>query len=101
MFMGVKAVIAKSFERIHTDNLVNFGILPLTFKNESDYDKVAQGDQLEIPGMKNLIMKGEPLKVKDVTQGFEFEVTYRLSERQKVIVLAGGALNLVMEKGQS
>jgi aconitate hydratase len=101
MFMGVKAIIAKSFERIHTDNLINFGIPPLIFKNESDYDKIAQGDQLEIPGMKNLIMKGEPLKVKDVTENFEFEVTYKLSERQKVIVLAGGALNLVTEKGQS
>jgi aconitate hydratase len=66
MSMGVEAVIAYSFERIHTDNLVNSGILPLTFKNGSDYD---QGDKLEIPGMKNLIMKGEPLKVKDVTLG--------------------------------
>lgn len=98
MFMGVKAVIAKSFERIHTDNLVNFGILPLTFQNESDYDKVDQGDGLEIPGMKLLIMKGEALKVKDVSKGFEFGVTYTLSERQKAIVLAGGALNLVTEK---
>jgi aconitate hydratase len=98
MFMGVKAVIAKSFERIHTDNLVNFGILPLTFRNESDYDKVGQGDELEIPDMKSLIMKGESLKVRDVTKGFEFEVTYRLSERQKKIVLAGGALNVVNEK---
>ncbi len=98
MFMGVKAVIAKSFERIHADNLINFGILPLTFNNESDYDKVGQGDQLEIHDIKNLIMKGEFLKVKDVTKGFEFEVTYKLSERQKMIVLAGGTLNLVTGK---
>jgi aconitate hydratase len=100
MFVGVKAIIAKSFERIHTDNLINFGILPLIFKNESDYDKIAQGDQLEIPGMKNLIMKGEPLKVKDVNKDFEFDVTYMLSERQKVIVLAGGALNVITKKRQ-
>jgi len=98
MFMGVKAVIAKSFERIHADNLVNFGILPLTFKNESDYNKVDQGDQLEIRGMKNLIMKGELLNVRDVSKGFEFEVAYRLSERQKMIVFIGGALNLLTKK---
>ncbi len=98
MFMGVKAVIAKSFERIHTDNLVNFGILPLTFQNEADYDKVDEGDELEIPGMRLRIPRGEALKVKDVTKSFEFDVTYRLSERQKTIVFAGGALNLVTEK---
>lgn len=65
---------------------------------QNTHRKVGQGDQLEIPDMKNLIMKGKALKVKDVTKGFEFEVTYRLSERQKVIVLAGGALNLITEK---
>lgn len=95
MYMGVKAVIAKSFERIHTDNLINFGILPLTFKAESDYDKVGQDDQLEIPNMRDLLTKDAPLKVKDVTKGMEFEVEYKLSGRQKEIVLAGGMLNLM------
>jgi aconitate hydratase len=95
MYMGVKAVIAKSFERIHTDNLINFGILPLTFKNEADYEKIEQDDHLEIPNLRELITQGVPLKVKDVTKGFEFEVDYKLSGRQKEILLAGGTLNLM------
>jgi aconitate hydratase len=95
MYMGVKAVIAKSFERIHTDNLINFGILPLTFKNEADYEKIEQDDHLEIPSLRELITQGVPLKVKDVTKGFEFEVDYKLSGRQKEILLAGGTLNLM------
>jgi len=95
MFMGVKAVIAKSFERIHTDNLINFGILPLTFKNEADYESVSGGDQLEIVNVRDTIQKGEGLKVKNLTKGVEFEVNYALTQRQKKIVLAGGTLAMI------
>ncbi|MEM4728175.1 MAG: aconitate hydratase [Thermoplasmata archaeon] len=98
MFMGVKAVIAKSFERIHSANLVNFGILPLTFVNESDYDKVAQGDELELLGVREKLKAGKPLLVSDKTKGFDFEVSYELSERQKAIVLAGGTLSFIKSK---
>jgi len=90
--MGTKAVIAKSFERIHTANLINFGIIPLTFKNESDYNKIEQGDDLEIPNIKNVIKNGETLKVKNKSKGLEFEVDYNLSDRQREIILAGGTL---------
>jgi aconitate hydratase len=92
MFMGVKAVIAKSFERIHTANLINFGIVPLIFKNEKDYEKISQGDEVELIDIKNIINQGKTLMVKNKTNGAEFEVEYDLSDRQKKIILAGGTL---------
>lgn len=98
MYMGVKAVIAKSLERIHMANLINFGILPLTFKNENDYDKIEQGDELSIPNVRKIIEKGDILKVKDTTKNFEFEVEYKLSDRQKEIILAGGTLAYMKNK---
>jgi len=100
MFMGTKAVIAKSFERIHTANLINFGIIPLTFKNESDYNKIEQGDDLEIPNVKDVIQHGEILKVKNKTKGVEFEVDYSLSDRQREIILAGGTLAYMKNKSK-
>jgi len=94
MYLGVKAVIAKSFERIHAANLINFGILPLVFKNESAYDLIRQGDRIEIPDIRRQIAQGGPMTVKDMAQGFFFEVLYDLTERQKRMILAGGAVNL-------
>lgn len=93
MYLGVKAVIAKSFERIHTANLINFGIIPLFFCREEDYDLIRQGDQIEIPDIRRRIERGEPLIVEDSTQHFSCTVLYDLTERQKQIILAGGALN--------
>lgn len=95
MFMGVKAVLAKSFERIHSANLINFGILPLTFVSESDYDNIGQGDEIEIPNIKDVLKEGGKLVAKDKTKGFDFELKYDLSERQKEIVLAGGTLSFL------
>lgn len=92
MFLGVKAVIAKSFERIHSANLINFGIIPLTFKLDADYEEIDEGNELEIPNTRELLSKNEPLVVKNRTKGMEFEVDYKLSERQRDIILAGGAL---------
>ncbi len=98
MFLGVKAVIAKSLERIHTANLINFGIIPLTFKNDGDYNKVEQGDNIEIPEIKNVIETGGVIKIKNKTKGVEFEVDYNLSDRQKEIILAGGTLAYMKNK---
>ena len=92
MYLGVKAVIAKSLERIHTANLINFGIVPLTFKTDSDYDGIDQGDDLEIPNIRSIIESGGPVVVRNNTKGTEFEVDYSLSDRQKKIILAGGTL---------
>ena len=94
MYLGVKAVIAKSYERIHTANLINFGILPLVFENETEYNLLDQGDSLEIPDLHGALASGGPLTVRNATKGRSFAVTCTLSERQKRIVLAGGALNL-------
>jgi aconitate hydratase len=98
MFLGVKAVIAKSFERIHSANLINFGIIPLTFKTESDYDQIDSGDELEIPEIRKVLSENKPLIVKNLTKGKQFEVTYELSERQKNILLAGGMLSYIKNK---
>jgi len=95
MYLGVKAVIAKGFERIHAANLINFGILPLHFENEAEYDLLDQGDSLEVPGIRNALQSGGPLTVRNATKGRAFNVIYTLTERQRRILLAGGALNLV------
>ncbi len=94
MYLGVRAVVAKSLERIHAANLINFGILPLTFRKESDYDTIDQGDDLEIAEARSAIMEGKNLVVQNKTKGTTFEVSCTLSSRQKQIILAGGALNV-------
>ena len=98
MFLGVKAVIAKSFERIHSANLINFGIIPLTFKADSDYDEIDSGDEIQIPNIREVISKNESLIVKNLSKGKDFEVNYELSERQRSILLAGGMLSYIKNK---
>lgn len=97
--LGVRAVVTKSFERIHSANLINFGIVPLLFANESDYDRIAQGDQVEIPDIREAIRKGNSLKARNVTKGFDFDVKHTLTGRQIEIILAGGRLAYTKEKG--
>jgi aconitate hydratase len=92
MYLGVKAVLAKSFERIHTANLINFGIIPLTFQSEDDYDALETGDQIEIHQAREHLKKNESFPVKNNTKGTEFHAVYHLSERQRNILLAGGML---------
>jgi aconitate hydratase len=98
MYLGVRAIIAKSLERIHAANLINFGILPLTFLNERDYDTVTEGDDLEIPALRAAVMEGRNPVVQNKTRGTIFEVSCSLSSRQKQIILAGGALNVRSQK---
>ena len=100
MYMGVKAVIAKSIERIHNANLINFGIIPLNFKNEKDYNGIDQGDEIEIPNINKLLKENKPLIVKNKTKGNEFKVEYTLSERQKLILLSGGTLAYMKKMGK-
>ncbi len=94
MYLGVRAVIAKSFERIHTANLVNFGILPLTFINEKDYDQLEQDDELIIASIRDIISSGGDILIQNKTKGISFNTSCVLSARQRKIILAGGALNL-------
>jgi len=93
MYLGVKAVITKSFARIHHANLVNFGIPPLTFVDPADYDKVNQGDQIEIDAVTETIKAGGRLQARNKTKGITFELTYDLTPFNKAVLVEGGLLN--------
>lgn len=97
LYLGVKAVITKSFARIHCANLINAGILPLNFKNEADYDKITQGDELSLEGIKTAIVNDQPAVLKNLNTGESYELKYDLTKRQKDIILAGGLLNYTRE----
>ncbi len=91
-YLGVQVVLVKAFARIHLANLINFGILPLTFVNPADHDRVAQGDRLEIPGVRDALAPGKTVVVKNVTKGFDFEAAHPMNARQIEILKAGGLL---------
>lgn len=93
MYLGVKAVIAKSFARIHRANLVNFGILPLTFENENDYSLVDQGDIVELFDIKNRLKSGSKITLNNVTKGIEIKLIHTLTPREVDILCVGGLLN--------
>ena len=95
LYLGIKAVIVKSFARIHVANLINAGILPLTFAQEADYDKIAQGDVLRLPDVRGRLERGEALTLENVTRGESYALAASFSERQKKILLAGGLLYTV------
>ena len=97
LHLGVKAVLVKSFARIHRSNLINAGILPLTFVNENDYAMINEGDDLVISGVIDDIKNGNNLIIKNNTNGKEIEVNCELSGRAKDIILAGGLLNYTKE----
>lgn len=94
MYLGVKAVIAISFERIHTDNLINFGLVPLTFADPADYARLAQGDEVSLPDLRAHVEAGTDPILVDRTQGIEIPLRLTLSERQRRLLLAGGLLGL-------
>lgn len=92
-YLGVKAVIAKSFERIHFANLINYGILPLVFADPDDYRQLNQSDEIEIGGLKNAVREGQTIQILNKTNGVKIKALISLSARQREILLAGGALN--------
>jgi aconitate hydratase len=94
MYLGVKALVAKSVERIHYANLINFGIVPFVFENENDYDKISQGDALKIDGLLEALETGKATLV-DTTSGVKIPLVLEISERQKGMLKAGGLLNTV------
>jgi aconitate hydratase len=95
-YLGVKAVIAKSFARIHRANLTNFGVLPLTLANEADYDLLDPDDVLEIGDARGLVGSGEnEIPVQNVTKGRTIITRVEASDRQRVMLLVGGLLNSV------
>lgn len=93
LYLGVKAVLVKSFARIHRSNLINAGILPLTFVDENDYDKISLGDELVLPDVKKLIENGEDIVVENKTKGTKIMAKCELTDRTKAIILAGGLLD--------
>lgn len=93
LYLGIKVVLAKSFARIHEANLINTGILPLTFENENDYSKVDQSDKIEILNLRKSIQNNEPIVLINKTKGVEISVKYNLEDRDRDIILAGGLLN--------
>ncbi|MCL6516542.1 aconitate hydratase [Alicyclobacillus sp.] len=94
MYLGVKAVIAKSFARIHRANLINFGILPLVFQNEADYDRIQQDEEISIEDAPGQLKRGAEIRVK-TSSGQELIARCEVSERQRDILLSGGLLNHV------
>ncbi len=99
MYLGIKAVLVKSFARIHRANLINFGILPLEFAQESDYDLLAQGESITIEELHEALSSGKPLTV-TTSSGKSFTVNHNLSPRQAAIIKAGGLLNFTKEQAQ-
>jgi len=98
MYLGVRVVIARSIERIHKANLINFAIVPLEFSDAADYDRVNADDELEIDGLTDAIRTGDKLTVRDKTGGFEFDCKLDLSTRDRAILLAAGLGNYTRKR---
>ena len=99
LYLKIRGVIAKSFARIHKDNLINNGILPLTFKDEADYDRFDVDDEIELADIRKKVEEGTALiPVKNVTKGFTCETELELSPRQQGMILAGGLINQIKAK---
>ena len=96
MYLGITAVIAKSFARIHRANLINFGIIPFTFSNEEDYDTIDELDELTITNLKSLA-EHTPVEVMNITKNKSFQVFHSLTQRDIETILAGGTLNLIRQ----
>lgn len=98
LYLGVKAVIAKSFARIHVANLVNAGILPFTFANEDDYDRIDQLDELKLPNIKDCVENGKDVVLVNVTKNEEYALdSSHLSDRQRAMLVCGGLLDYTRE----
>jgi aconitate hydratase len=93
MYLGIKAILAKSYARIHRSNLINFGILPLTFEEQDEFQKIQQGDQLRITHFRNELKVNGLLNIENVTQNRVFETSHGLNQREIEILLVGGYLN--------
>ena len=100
LYLGIKAVIAKSFARIHCANLINAGIMPFTFANPDDYDKIDTDDTLAMPDIRRRIENGEAVVLENLTKGEKYELAYDYSERQTAMILDGGLLNYTKKSGK-
>ena len=102
MYLGVRGVITKSFARIHRDNLINFGIVPMVFVDPLDYAEISEGDELCIENAREVLQSGvETITVENRTKDTKFQVRPNLSQRQVNILLAGGLLNFIRQQGDA
>lgn len=100
LYLGIKAVIAKSFARIHCANLINAGIMPFTFANADDYDKIDTDDMLALKGIRENIKNGNKVVLENLTKGEKYELAYDYSDRQTAMILDGGLLNYTKNIGK-
>jgi aconitate hydratase len=97
-YLGIRAKIVKGFARIHKANLINFGILPLTFRDPADYDQVNQGDKVLFKGVRDLVSSGAT-EIPVIVEGREIVTLLEVSEKERQYLLAGGTLNFVKKAG--
>jgi aconitate hydratase len=97
-YLGLKIVMAKSFARIHWQNLINFGILPVTFMVPSDYDRIEQEDQLETVDIRRVLRQGTPVRFRNKTKNEVYEMEHTLTERQIEMILEGSLINVVKKR---
>jgi aconitate hydratase len=97
-FLGLQAVLAISFARIHWQNLANFGVLALEFENASDYDQIQQGDLLVLTGIRDALSAGTKISVHNKTRNENYKVRHGLSARQIGMLLSGGLISWLQEK---
>nr|MBN2278846.1 aconitate hydratase [candidate division Zixibacteria bacterium] len=100
MYLGIKLVAVKSFARIHLANLINFGILPVTFADPADYDKICQGDTLEVPRFKDNVSNSDKLEIVNKSKNETYYLKIDLNPRQRKIINAGGLLNYTRAGGK-
>jgi len=98
MYLGVRVVLAKTIERIHKANLINFCIAPIEFADENDYDKISQGDELVIDNLLDAVKNSDEIKIENKSKSFEFIGKLNLSDRDRDILLAGGLLSFTRKK---
>ncbi len=100
LYLGIKAVVAKSFARIHVANLINFGIVPMVLANEADYEKLCEGDSLRIDGFREAIEKFDTVSLVNEKNGEKIALNLNITARQRDILLAGGTLNYTRNKSK-
>ncbi len=100
-YLGLRAVLAKSYARIHWQNLVNFGILPLTFANTGDWDKISQDDVLSIPDVRTIIQQGKTVPVLNKTTGEQYQAEHAMTDRQVEMILEGSLINVIRKQQQA
>jgi aconitate hydratase len=96
--LGLRVAVAKSFARIHRQNLVNFGILPVTFENPEDYERIDEGDDLSMDGLRNGVRNGKNLAIENRTRNTKIQVRHHLSDRQVEMLLAGSLITLIRNR---